>query len=176
MYAVVFALVLAMAIYLAGRPFFQPDPEEEALLLLGPRAAADRERDRVLAALTEIENDYQTGKLSNADYEELKHEYARKALEFLKADTGPAPSAAPLSSALVGGGRGTAPGRSGSSRRKAAGRDLEAEAEAEIALALAAPAGTALAGMPHCPHCGVELLGAAQKFCHACGGALGRVE
>ncbi|MHB9145307.1 MAG: hypothetical protein ACYC5Y_08240 [Symbiobacteriia bacterium] len=166
MYTFVLLLVLAVALYLAGRPLVQPDPEEEALLLRAAQAVAGRERNRVLVALGEIENDHQTGKLSQADYEQLKSEYARKAVEFLKAEA-PAAAGAPRHKQRgPASNRPTAPGRTAS-------RDLDAEAEAEIALALAASAHRSGGEAPgHCTGCGAALLRPDQKFCHICGQAV----
>lgn len=188
MYAVVLALVLAVVLYLIGRPLFQPDPEEEALLLQVPLGSADLERERVFGALEELEADYEMHKLSEADYRELKAEYARQALEYLKS----APAGGDRAGRIAGRVSPVSRGR----RVQVDLSELEAEAEAEVALALelagesgggkatAAPGAREAAGVggndggaggndraaaAHCPHCGVQLLSADQKFCHACG-------
>lgn len=180
MYALVLALVLAVVLYLIGRPLVQPDPDEEALLL--EVSSADMERERVFGALTEVEADYQMHKLSEADYQELKREYARQAVEVLKSMPAVEPAA------VTGVGRSSSPAwghLTGEPQGRPTQVDLkalEAEAEAEVALALelagesgaAAPRpmvgpGAGDATVTYCPHCGAQLLSADQKFCHACG-------
>jgi hypothetical protein len=53
--------------------------------LVRPRAS---ERDRAVVALREIEFDRATGKLSDADYAELKTRYTARALEAMRAGGG----------------------------------------------------------------------------------------
>lgn len=82
--AVAAALVGALALFLVLRPIFAParpdsrpaepiDPEET------PKGVA-------LTALKEIEFDRETGKLSDADYEQLKQKYTAAALDALRAE------------------------------------------------------------------------------------------
>ena len=155
MYAVVLALALVIVLYLIGRPLFQPDWDEEAQLLQGRVDASEMERERVFAALVEVENDYQMNKLSEADYQELKRQYTRQALEYLKNSASPSPA-------------GMRPARR---KPRPDLKQVEAEAEAEVALALGAAAGrpAAVPGSLYCPHCGAEMLSVGQKFCHVCG-------
>ena len=192
MYALVLALVLAVVLYLIGRPLVQPDPDEEALLL--EVSSADMERERVFGALTEVEADYQMHKLSEADYQELKREYARQAVEVLKSMPAVEPGvvtragrpASPTRGRSPSPARGHAAGVPQGRPTQADLKALEAEAEAEVALALelagegggagggAVPGGTAAPGdgaaaVAYCPHCVAQLLSADQKFCHACG-------
>ena len=85
-------LLAAGAVYFVLRPIFRPemtgngnretgnvsegeDPDDD----LSPRAVA-------LRALKEIEFDRATGKLSDADYDALKHKYTAEALVALRAD------------------------------------------------------------------------------------------
>jgi hypothetical protein len=49
-------------------------------------------KDEAVAALREIEFDRQTGKLSDADYAELKARYTRQAIEAMRRDAVGAPS------------------------------------------------------------------------------------
>lgn len=155
MYAVVLVLVLGIVLYLIGRPLVRPDGGEEAAVLPGRADTSEVERERVFAALAEVENDYQMHKLSEADYQELKGQYARQAVQYLKASAGSGPAR------VV-----PAPRRASADLRQ-----IEAEAEAEVALALGAVRGqpAAAPGSLHCPHCGAELLSVGQKFCHVCG-------
>ncbi|HJQ51824.1 MAG TPA: hypothetical protein VJ838_15015 [Gaiellaceae bacterium] len=81
------AVALVMLLYVA-RPFFG-EPE-----LLAPARADGRstgrlelieERDRVLAALKELEFDHRTGKVSEGDYRELIGPLRRRAVDTLRA-------------------------------------------------------------------------------------------
>ena len=58
---------------------WEVDPEAE-----GPRAPLMRERARLYAALRELEFDYQAGRLSKTDYDELRREYEEQASAVLK--------------------------------------------------------------------------------------------
>ena len=85
-------LLVAGALYVVLKPVFQPQPGE------GERggSAADGEdpeddlspRAVALRALKEIEFDRATGKLSDADYEQLKAEYTVAALAALGTESG----------------------------------------------------------------------------------------
>ncbi|MGE5591642.1 MAG: zinc ribbon domain-containing protein [Bacillota bacterium] len=162
MYAIVLILVLGIVLYLIGQPLVRPEAGEDTPLLPGRVDLLETERERVFAALAEVENDYQMHKLSEADYQELKGQYARQAVQYLKAAGSGPPRAT----------RAPAPRTASAPRRLPADlRQVEAEAEAEVALALDAVKGkpAAAPGSLHCPHCGAELLSAGQKFCHICG-------
>jgi hypothetical protein len=56
-------------------------------ILAGPTST----QDQAVAALREIEFDRQTGKLSEADYAELKTRYTRQAIDAMRRDAGTAP-------------------------------------------------------------------------------------
>lgn len=79
------ALIAAVA-WTVARPFFAP-PQAFAA---APHASAARERwrkrrDEALAAIRDADFDFQTGKLSEADYRELRSRLDRRALEALEA-------------------------------------------------------------------------------------------
>jgi hypothetical protein len=86
---VIFALVIGTVLAVAALAFvLQP------LFFVAPRAyRADRatlprtsQREEAVAALREIEFDRETGKLSEADYTELKTRYTRQAIEAMRRD------------------------------------------------------------------------------------------
>ena len=87
--ALVLAALLAVAaVVFVARPFLrEPDGREGE-----PSDATDaerlrlaEERDRVLAALKELEFDHRTGKISDADYRDLVGPLRRRAAEALRA-------------------------------------------------------------------------------------------
>ena len=93
------ALLAVAAVAFVARPLLRqesdtlvrPTPEEQRRLELA------EERDRALAALKELEFDHRTGKIANADYEELVGPLRREAAEALQAlepvrATAPAPA------------------------------------------------------------------------------------
>jgi hypothetical protein len=86
MSAAIFALVagttlaigaLAFVLY----PLFFETPHPRALRMAGTTAWSD---DMAVAALREIEFDRATGKLSDADYVQLKEQYTRQALASMR--------------------------------------------------------------------------------------------
>jgi hypothetical protein len=89
--AVILAVALALAcVALVARPFLrEPGPEHDRLDDLTPeereRLLLAEERDRVLAALKELEFDHRTGKVSDEDYRELVGPLRRQAAEALRA-------------------------------------------------------------------------------------------
>jgi hypothetical protein len=101
-------------------------------------------RDRALAALKEIDFDRATGKLSDSDYEELKTQFSREALDAIKA------ADAAASTAVAAG-----------------ARDDEG-----VEALIAAARSPAPAPRRFCLECGTAL-DSAKKFCLQCGAPLG---
>lgn len=174
MYAVVFGLAVVLVLCVVGRPLISPEAVLEGFWFEPPRESAALEREKALAALAEVENDYQMNKLSAADYEELKARYTRRALALMQAPT-------------AGRVRGAGRGRVASAGPTAAGRkarlvQADAEAEAEVMLASlteaveaaeasGASGASGMARARFCHYCGAALLRPGQRFCHACGEA-----
>jgi len=75
-----------------------PVPPRRVARAAGPSARAAEQE--AVVALREIEFDRVTGKLSDADYDELKTRYTARALEAMRASTA---AAAPASGSAVGG-------------------------------------------------------------------------
>ena len=148
-------LLAAGAVYFVLRPLLAPaasgtadggeveeggDPEDD----LSPRAVA-------LRALKEIEFDRATGKLSDADYDELKAKYTAEALAALRAEGAPQETAAPVTP--------RAPAVAAATRA------------ARPALACPAHGPRAESGAQFCSECG-RRLGAAPGYCARCGTSL----
>ena len=89
--ALALAAVLAvLAVVFVARPFLrEPAPASDRLDEPGElerrRLELAEERDRALAALKELEFDHRTGKVSDADYQELVGPLRRRAAETLRA-------------------------------------------------------------------------------------------
>jgi len=89
-FALVLAAVLALVVVLfVARPFLrEPTPASDRLDELSAddrrRLALVEERDRVLAALKELEFDHRTGKVSDDDYREQVGPLRRRAAEALR--------------------------------------------------------------------------------------------
>jgi hypothetical protein len=89
--ALVLGAVLALiAVAFVARPFLrEPAPASDRLDELDPAARARldlvEERDRVLAALKELEFDHRTGKVTDEDYREQIGPLRRRAAETLRA-------------------------------------------------------------------------------------------
>jgi hypothetical protein len=83
------ALLVVACVVFVARPFLRnPTGKEDRPTESGP-AEAERlelleERDRVLAALKELEFDHRTGKVSDADYRELVGPLRHRAVELLR--------------------------------------------------------------------------------------------
>ncbi len=123
------------------------EPEED------PR---EHRKDLALAALKEIEFDRATGKLDDADYDQMKATYTAEAIAAIRdADTPVAP--VPQEPALA---RRQVPAGVGASAAGAAADPVEA--------LIAAKRQAARAGRKFCAECGAELEGAG-KFCVECG-------
>ena len=88
--AVALAALLAVAcVAFVARPFLaEPEAGDDSLAGLTPaeqeRLELLERRDRALAALKELEFDHRTGKIADADYEELVGPLRREAAEALQ--------------------------------------------------------------------------------------------
>ena len=97
-FAVLLAALLAVAcVAFVARPFLaEPETTDDRLASLTPaeqeRLQLLERRDRALAALKELEFDHRTGKIADADYQELVGPLRREAAETLQA-LGPARAA-----------------------------------------------------------------------------------
>lgn len=134
------ALVGLLALWLVLRPLLGPPPPPD--LVDEPVDQEETPKGVALLALKEIEFDRETGKLSDADYQELKQKYTAEALTALRAEEA----------------RGEAPG------------DIEALIAHRVR-ALRSAAATAPPGAPSCPSCGPRPEGDA-VFCSTCGNRL----
>jgi hypothetical protein len=89
--AVLLAALLAVAcVAFVARPFLaEPDATDDRIASLTDaeqeRLQLLERRDRALAALKELEFDHRTGKIADADYEELIGPLRREAAETLQA-------------------------------------------------------------------------------------------
>jgi hypothetical protein len=84
------AALALLAVAFVARPFLrEPAPASDRLDDLDPAARARldlvEERDRVLAALKELEFDHRTGKVTDEDYRAQVGPLRRRAAETLKA-------------------------------------------------------------------------------------------
>jgi hypothetical protein len=106
LFAVVLAALLAVAcVAFVARPFLaEPEAADDRLAGLTPaqqeRLELAEQRDRALAALKELEFDHRTGKIADADYEELVGPLRREAAEALRG-LEPARAAAPAPAGRV---------------------------------------------------------------------------
>lgn len=159
-------LLAAGAVYFVLRPILRPemataaagqareegeDPDDD----FSPRAVAVR-------ALKEIEFDRATGKLSDADYDELKAKYTTEALAALRAQGASREASAPAAQrtpAVAGPSRDARPGSSCPTH----GPRPESDAE------FCSDCGRRLATAPgYCARCGSSLEDQAH-YCHSCG-------
>lgn len=148
------------AVLMIGLPLIRPESDEIEESAQDEVELEEIEREKVFAALSDIEYDYRMNKLSEKDYHELKVRLAKKAVQFIKEEE----------EADAQGPDGDAP------MEDAGGGDLEAEIEAEVAAEvgrnqteISRPA--AKAG-GYCLHCGAKLVNNDQRFCQSCGGKL----
>ena len=89
-FAVALSALLAVAcVAFVARPFLaEPETADDRLAGLTPveqeRLQLAEQRDRALAALKELEFDHRTGKIADADYDELVGPLRREAAEALQ--------------------------------------------------------------------------------------------
>jgi hypothetical protein len=84
------ALLAVVCVAFVARPFLaEPEAADDKLASLTPaeqeRLRLLERRDRALAALKELEFDHRTGKIADADYEELVGPLRREAADTLQA-------------------------------------------------------------------------------------------
>ena len=130
-------VIAALAILLLAAPLragASPELAEET------RSAVEREREAVMAAIRDVDHDFETGKLGEADHRELRTALRARAIALLREER-------------VGGAAEPA-------GTTAAGTRAETDAPAE-------PEPPALDG-PRCASCG-EALAATHRFCPSCG-------
>jgi hypothetical protein len=148
------ALLVIVAAYVA-RPLFERAPAQPAEA--APHAELLAERENVLAALRELDFDYATGKLDEADYQGQRARLVSQGAEVLRqldaagaADSQPAPS-------------------------------LDEQMEAAIAALRRTPASNGKMAAPAttperaCPNCGAEAA-PDDRFCARCGARLETAE
>lgn len=151
-----------------------------------PEELEETPKGIALAALKEIEFDRATGKLSDADYGELKARYTAEALAVLRQDAGPAPPVAGATGTEAPAAAGQAAGAS----PDGGGDPLEAMIAARVRTLQAAAIRCPTCGpRPEsdalfCSHCGRSLavggcgacgspLVPGSRFCEGCGTAVG---
>jgi hypothetical protein len=149
-----------------------------------PEELEETPKGIALAALKEIEFDRATGKLSDADYGELKTRYTAEALAVLRQDAGPAPRGTESTGTDTPAAADPAPGPDGG------GDPVEAMIAARVrALQTAAIRCPTCGPRPEsdalfCSHCGRSLavggcgacgspLVPGSRFCEGCGTAVG---
>ncbi|MDR5694136.1 MAG: zinc ribbon domain-containing protein [Armatimonadota bacterium] len=83
---VTLALIVLVGVYIAW-PIVtaSPRPRASKYIQESPLDALLREKEATLAAIKELEFDYQTGKLSAEDYQDLRARYEAKAVTILRA-------------------------------------------------------------------------------------------
>lgn len=83
---VTLALIVLVGVYIAW-PIVVATPRPRAPQSQKESPLADllREKEATLAAIRELEFDYQTGKLSSEDYQDLRSRYEAKAVAILRA-------------------------------------------------------------------------------------------
>lgn len=118
-------------------------------------------KDAVLAAIKDLEFDYQTGKLSEEDYQRYDQRLRRQAIGLIQQIEKLAPESANLDKRLEA---------EIAAMRKTRDRTAvqEREPEAELPQAKVAPAGSAA---QFCTNCG-QPVDSAHKFCANCGTAI----
>jgi hypothetical protein len=160
MSAAIFALVagtvlaigaLAFVLY----PLFFDPPLPRALPSSGPATLSD---DVAVAALREIEFDRATGKLSDADYAQLKEQYTREALATMRRQAGAASVTSAADDDVEAAIRAYR-----SERPTCAKHGTRPEADAIFC----SECGRYLAG--RCEQCGRQVEEAGARFCAACG-------
>ncbi|MSP12947.1 MAG: zinc ribbon domain-containing protein [Chloroflexi bacterium] len=78
-------LIVLLAVVVILSPFLRPEEDKEMSELEGRQQQLESERFSALALLRDLELDYNTGKLSAADYQRLKGRYTTQAVAVLQA-------------------------------------------------------------------------------------------
>jgi len=118
-------------------------PDDAALVALRD------EREAVYASIADLDHDFETGKLDEADYHEMRDAQRARAIELLRHE------------------------QAGTGATSAPSSDAPLPAQDEANAAGEAPQATAAAGTAHrfCSNCGGQI-DARWRFCSHCGGAL----
>jgi hypothetical protein len=157
------AAVGLIALWLVFQPLLRPSRAK--MPPIEPLDPEETPKGVALTALKEIEFDRETGKLSDADYEQLKERYTAEAVRALRTET--ARSASDDVEAMVAGRVRTL---------RFAGSSTPAEAPAcptcgprpELDAVFCSSCGLRLQAPAACPHCSAPL-SADSRFCEACG-------
>ncbi|MGE5230130.1 MAG: zinc ribbon domain-containing protein [Deltaproteobacteria bacterium] len=163
----VLAAVLGLAVlWMILQPLARPGaPAPRALEPLDPE---ETPRGVALTALKEIEFDRATGKLSDADYEELKARYTTAALAALRTESGAGGGSGPddVEAMIAGRVRGL---RSARASTPSAGPACPAcGPRPEPDAVFCSSCGFRLEAPARCEHCGAELP-EDSRFCESCG-------
>lgn len=79
------AIVLSLfAVAFIGYPFYQASRKNISFELNHRAEELETRKSEIYAAIKDIEFDFQMGKLSEEDYQELKHQYRTEAVGLLK--------------------------------------------------------------------------------------------
>lgn len=158
------ALVIVLAPLLSQQSARQPTPVPDTA---SRNHGVPEERESAVAALREIEFDRATGKLSDADYADLKQRYTRAALaEMRSADNSPARTGehdAPEAMASIDDAVEAAIARARLSQRSCPDCGPRPEADATYC----SNCGRYLPGA--CGNCGAMVQQPGSRFCTACG-------
>lgn len=161
--AIVFAILisLAAAAYVVW-PLVRPEPppvvvEDDRLADLIAR------KDAVLAAIKDLEFDYQVGKLSDEDYERFNQRLRRQAIGLIQQIEQEAPESANLDAQLE-----AEIARQRKTRTTAAVPQAAAPVAAAASALVAASPAVAVAETHYCTQCG-QPVAATHKFCAHCG-------
>ncbi len=149
-YAVIMGLLIGAAIYIIN-PLLKPSRMEGAIALETDEMLAELslKKEGAYATIRELEFDLNIGKLSTEDYEALKSQYTREAVDCLRA----------MDELQM----------NRSSQAGPAEKDLENEIEQEISTLRAS--GSAQVVDVFCIQCG-QRAPAADRFCSKCGDKL----
>jgi len=146
-------VLLLITLGLVGIPLLRGQEGEEALYeeFFGEeRDGLESSKEALYAALSELEYDYQMGKMSEEDYQRMRRELTVKVAAIIEREEKEGLTVVSDYEGLD----------DAELRRKV---DEEIDAEIEKLLGKAAT----------CPECGETLLRQGQKFCHSCGATLG---
>jgi hypothetical protein len=150
-------LLAALVLWLVLGPLFRPTAPAAADPLDDLVDPLETPKGRALAALRELEFDRATGKLSQADYEQLTARYSAEALRLQREEDGARP-ARPAA--------GTGPGSRGRRAETPTCPTCGPRPEADAQFCSAC--GTRLAADDACGGCGAPLAAGA-RFCSDCG-------
>jgi hypothetical protein len=149
----VIILLLLVVVFLVGYPLFRKVQEETFVAVKPTKAtkAAD-EKAIIMSTLGEIEFDYRMNKLSEEDYQSLKHTYSGAAVALMKAEEeGPVKTKGKVS------------------KVKPKAKDTVISAKSEIEQEIEADLAALDGAIGCCNRCRAQLKEAKQEYCHSCG-------